>query len=395
MERETSMDENYQYRLACASWSQLTEAGDPAANLLLNELGPVAALKIARRAAGDDFQRWHTYLPVELLRRTGADKWDQSFARWRSRLETLDLPALEKLLAKGRFKLVTRRDPDWPTAFNNLSDAPWALWAIGDTSLLNDNSGKTVAMVGARAVSALGHDIATELAWRCAGEGMTLVSGGAYGVDCLVHQACLRAQTPTISLLAGGLDRPYPAANSDMFKQICRRGLLLSQYPPGARPTRWRFLDRNRLIAALAGATVVVQAGFRSGALNTARNAIELGRQVGAVPGPINQPEWAGSNQLIRDGATLISGAQDILEMIAPLGTVNNERGRVKSGYLDGLDPLSGRILDATPLRSPASVEAIARASGAAIEEVAALMGNLEMEGRVKQIAGKWKKTGV
>ena len=214
-------------------------------------------------------------------------------------------------------------------------------------------------------------------------------------MDCLVHQACLRAQTPTISLLAGGLDRPYPAANSDMFKQICRRGLLLSQYPPGARPTRWRFLDRNRLIAALAGATVVVQAGFRSGALNTARNAIELGRQVGAVPGPINQPEWAGSNQLIRDGATLISGAQDILEMIAPLGTVNNERGRVKSGYLDGLDPLSGRILDATPLRSPASVEAIARASGAAIEEVAAVMGNLEMEGRVKQIAGKWKKTGV
>lgn len=260
---------------------------------------------------------------------------------------------------------------------------------------MNRDCGKTVAMVGARAVSALGHDVATELAWRCASEGITLVSGGAYGVDCLIHQACLRASAPTIALLAGGLDRPYPATNSDLFKQISRSGLLLSQYPPGARPTRWRFLDRNRLIAALSAATVVIQAGFRSGALNTGRHAIELGRQVGAVPGPINQPEWAGSNQIIRDGATLISGAEDVLEMIAPLGTVNTERGRVKSGYLDGLDPLSGRILDATPLRSPANIEAIARASGAAIGEVVAAMGNLEMEGRVIQVAGKWKKAGV
>lgn len=389
------MDDNYQYRLACASWSRLTEAGDLAADLLLNELGPVAALKIARRAASDDPRRWHTYLPVELVRRSGGEKWDKSFARWRGRLEALDLPALEKMLSRGRFKLITRRDRDWPAAFNHLSDAPWALWAIGDTSLLNRESSKTVAMVGARAVSALGHDVATELAWRCAGEGMILVSGGAYGVDCLVHQACLRASAPTVSLLAGGLDRPYPAANTEMFKQIARSGLLLSQYPPGARPTRWRFLDRNRLIAALSGATVVVQAGFRSGALNTARHAMEMGRQVGAVPGPINQPEWAGSNQLIRDGATLISSAEDVLEMIAPLGTVTSERTRVPGGYLDGLDPLSARILDATPLRSPVNAEAIARASGAAIEEVVSVMGNLEMDGRVIQVAGKWKKAGV
>lgn len=388
------MEDNYQYRLACACWSRITEAGDSAADLLLNELGPVAALQIARRAAGDDPGRWHTYLPVELLRRTGDDIWGKSFSRWRGRLEVLDLPALEKMLSRGRFQLVTRRDADWPAVFNNLSYAPWALWALGDTSLLNDNSDKTVAMVGARAVSNLGHDIATELAWRCAGEGMTLVSGGAYGVDRLVHQACLRAKTPTISLLAGGLDRPYPASNSEMFKEIARSGLLLSQYPPGARPTRWRFLDRNRLIAALSGATVVIQAGFRSGALNTARHSMELGRQVGAVPGPINQCEWAGSNQLIRDGATLISGAEDILEMIAPLGTVTSDRTRVQPGYLDGLDPLSARILDATGLCRPLSVEAIARASGAAIEEVAAIMGNLEMDGRVVQVAGKWKKVG-
>jgi len=122
---------------------------------------------------------------------------------------------------------------------------------------------------------------------------------------------------------------------------------------------------------------------------------MEMGRQVGAVPGPINQPEWAGSNQLIRDGATLISSAEDVLEMIAPLGTVTSERTRVPGGYLDGLDPLSARILDATPLRSPVNAEAIARASGAAIEEVASVMGNLEMDGRVIQVAGKWKKAGV
>lgn len=389
------MEDNHQYRLACASWSMLTEAEDLAADLLLSELGPVAALKIARRAASDDPQRWHRYLPVELVRRSGGDKWDKSFSRWRGRLEALDLPALEKMLSRGRFKLVTRRDPDWPAAFTNVANAPWALWAIGDTSLLNQESEKTVAMVGARAVSNLGHDIATELAWRCAGEGMTLVSGGAYGVDCLVHQACLRAKTPTISLLAGGLDRPYPAMNSQMFKQISGSGLLLSQYPPGSRPTRWRFLDRNRLIAALSAATVVIQAGFRSGALNTARHGMELGRQVGAVPGPINQPEWAGSNQLIRDGATLISSAEDVQEMIAPLGTVTAQPTRVQTGYLDGLDPLSARILDATPLRNPANASAIARASGAAIEEVLSIMGNLEMDGRVIQLDGKWKKAGV
>ena len=122
---------------------------------------------------------------------------------------------------------------------------------------------------------------------------------------------------------------------------------------------------------------------------------MELGRQVGAVPGPINQPEWAGSNQLIRDGATLISGAEDVLEMIAPLGTVTSERTRVQAGYLDGLDSLSARILDATPLGSLADAAAIARASGAAIEEVLSVMGNLEMDGRVIQVDGKWKKAGV
>ena len=122
---------------------------------------------------------------------------------------------------------------------------------------------------------------------------------------------------------------------------------------------------------------------------------MELGRQVGAVPGPINQPEWAGSNQLIRDGATLISSAEDVQEMIAPLGTVTAQPTRVQSGYLDGLDPLSARILDATPLRSPANASAIARASGAAIEEVMSIMGNLEMDGRVIQLDGKWKKAGV
>lgn len=149
------MEDNHQYRLACASWSMLTEAGDLAADLLLSELGPVAALKIARRAASDDPQRWHRYLPVELVRRSGGDKWDKSFSRWRGRLEALDLPALEKILSRGRFKLVTRRDPDWPAAFTNVANAPWALWAIGDTSLLNQESEKTVAMVGARAVSNL------------------------------------------------------------------------------------------------------------------------------------------------------------------------------------------------------------------------------------------------
>lgn len=389
------MEDNRQYRLACASWSMITEAGDYAADLLLRELGPVEALKIARRACKDSSQRWHSYLPVELLRRVGVDKWNQAFSKWQARLKVLDLLVLEKMLARGRFQLLTRRDSNWPVGFQNVENAPWALWAIGDTTVLNSLADKAVAMVGARAVSALGNDVATELAFRCASEGIVLVSGGAYGVDRLVHIACLKAGTPTVSLLAGGLDRPYPASNADLFKQITRNGVLLSQYPPGARPTRWRFLDRNRLIASLSAATIVIQAGVRSGALNTANHAIELGKQVGAVPGPVNQAEWTGSNRLIRQGATLITSAEDVLEMISPLGEVAESEYRVKTGYLDGLDALTARILDATPIKSHADVEAIARASGVALSEVAAVMGNLEMDGRVIQKAGKWKKTGV
>src|SRR5690349_24006519 len=177
-------------------------------------------------------------------------------------------------------------------------------------------------MVGSRAATSYGGHVAGEIAADLGERGWAVVSGGAYGIDAAAHRGALAAEGVTIAVLACGVDYPYPAGHADLFAAICAQGLVVSEWAPGSRPARTRFLTRNRVIAALACGTVIVEAGERSGALNTARHAANLGKPLMAVPGPVTSAQSAGCHRIIRDwGASCVTRAADVIELLSPLGT--------------------------------------------------------------------------
>ena len=236
------------------------------------------------------------------------DKFGKALAtrrlRWNRRMER-SLNAEAHMAATCGAWLVTPADPLWPPQLNDLGPTrPYGLWCRGDSRhLLDVASAPSVALVGSRDPSIYGTEATTHLAAELARRGYTVISGGAMGIDIAAHRAALTQQgsdLPTIAFMAGGLDRLYPAQNSDALNMIVDRGLIMSEVSVGNTPTRWRFLERNRLIAALARHTIVVEARWRSGALNTARHAMEIGRTLWAVPGQINSPNSVGTNRLLR-----------------------------------------------------------------------------------------------
>ena len=209
----------------------------------------------------------------------------------------------------------------WPEGLSDLGVlAPLALWAKGDIGVLTSSLGSRVTIVGARAATGYGEHVATEFATDLAGLPRVVVSGGAYGIDGAAHGAALTTRPgSTIAVLAGGLDRNYPAGHQELLSRVAESGAVLSELSPGAAPTRWRFLQRGRLLAAISAATIVVEAGYRSGSLHTAAEAHALGRPVGAVPGPITSAASAGCHRLLHEKiATVISSASDIAALTDP-----------------------------------------------------------------------------
>ena len=307
------------------------------------------------------------------------DKFGKALAtrrlRWNRRMERT-LNAEAHMAATCGAWLVTPADPLWPPQLNDLGPArPYGLWCRGDSRhLLDVASAPSVALVGSRDPSIYGTEATTHLAAELARRGYTVISGGAMGIDIAAHRAALTQQgsdLPTIAFMAGGLDRLYPAQNSDALNMIVDRGLIMSEVSVGNTPTRWRFLERNRLIAALARHTIVVEARWRSGALNTARHAMEIGRTLWAVPGQINSPNSVGTNRLLRDGlAQTLTEAADILEYDAAagfeLGTEHeSEWDQVaSSSALDELTERQGRVWDDLSPRSYRGVDEIAAALG-------------------------------
>lgn len=187
----------------------------------------------------------------------------------------------------------------WPFAQDPIMKHPSRLWCLGDLTLLHRPA---ISIVGARASTMYGNHVAGELAGHLAGEGTVVVSGMAYGIDAAAHRAALAVDGPTIAVLAGGVDKPYPSAHAALAEQIVDKGgLIISEQEPGSVPTRQRFLDRNRIIAELGDALVVVEASTRSGTLNAARHAIEYSNPVWAVPGAITSMVSSGSNELLND----------------------------------------------------------------------------------------------
>lgn len=211
--------------------------------------------------------------------------------------------------------LVTPEHPHWPTRVDDLGDrAPFALWVRGNSEILTD--AKTTAIVGARAATGHGEHITMEIAAGLVDRGHTIASGAAYGIDGMAHRAALASGGRTIAYLAGGVDRFYPSGHDALLTRIVERGAVVSELPPGSPPTRWRFVQRNRLMAANSAAVVVTEAGLRSGSLTTAGHALELGRPVGAVPGPVTSAASAGTHRLIQEhAATLVTNADEAAEL--------------------------------------------------------------------------------
>lgn len=335
------------------------------------------------------------------------DKFGKALAtrrlRWNRRMERT-LNAEAHMAATCGAWLVTPADPLWPPQLNDLGPArPYGLWCRGDSRhLLNLASAPSVALVGSRDPSIYGTEATTHLAAELARRGYTVISGGAMGIDIAAHRAALTQQgsdLPTIAFMAGGLDRLYPAQNSDALNMIVDRGLIMSEVSVGNTPTRWRFLERNRLIAALARHTIVVEARWRSGALNTARHAMEIGRTLWAVPGQINSPNSVGTNRLLRDGlAQTLTEAADILEYDAAagfeLGTEHESEWdrAASSSALDELTERQGRVWDDLSPRSYRGVDEIAAALGLSARDVMADLFHLGRCGLAESSGTSWRK---
>ena len=335
------------------------------------------------------------------------DKFSKGLAtrrlRWNRRMERT-LNAEAHMAATCGAWLVTPADPLWPPQLNDLGPArPYGLWCRGDSRhLLDVASAPSVALVGSRDPSIYGTEATTHLAAELARRGYTVISGGAMGIDIAAHRAALTQQgsdLPTIAFMAGGLDRLYPAQNSDALNMIVDRGLIMSEVSVGNTPTRWRFLERNRLIAALARHTIVVEARWRSGALNTARHAMEIGRTLWAVPGQINSPNSVGTNRLLRDGlAQTLTEAADILEYDAAagfeLGTEHESEWdqAASSSALDELTERQGRVWDDLSPRSYRGVDEIAAALGLSARDVMADLFHLGRCGLAESSGTSWRK---
>ena len=258
---------------------------------------------------------------------TEGDLWRRRLA---PRINPGQIDRIRVDMERHRLRLLTPEDIDWPGELQQLgAGAPIALWLKGDASRLSAPLAGRVTIVGARAATAYGTQVATELASDLASQGRVILSGGAYGIDGSVHRAAtLSFPGSTVAVLAGGLDRLHPAGHEQLFERIEQSdGLLVSELPPGSTPTRWRFLQRNRILAALSGATVVVEAGHRSGSLIVAGQAHSLGRPVGAVPGPVTSPASAGCHRLIQEGvASLVSDTQDVTDLLDSTAGFSGDR---------------------------------------------------------------------
>jgi DNA processing protein len=306
-------------RIARAVLTYLAEPGDPVLGALLGACEPaeIVTAVTAGRVPAARAGVWQASGMSEI----GRGRLEQAVGTWRNRLggipSEMDLAGFHR----DGIRLVCPGEPEWPTQLGVLGGVtPYALWLRGEADLRYCCL-RSVSIVGARAATAYGAHVGTEMAAALGERGWTVVSGGAYGIDGCAHRGALAADAVTVAVLACGVDYAYPRGHQDLLAGIAAQGVLVSEWPPGRMPARRRFLIRNRVIGALSRGTVVVEAGMRSGALNTARHARDLGRPVMAVPGPVTSDVSAGCHKIIREwGAVCVTGAHDVIELLGPLG---------------------------------------------------------------------------
>lgn len=389
-------------QVARAGLARLLEPSDNVGLALVSAAGPVEALKIATGATtcGPRLHRAFLDVLAENGHRMRTDALTQALVRWRIRAETL--APLRDLETVRRFggTLLTPESDWWPQALKDLQlEEPLCLWVRGQNAVAIPSQEQVVAVVGSRDSTNYGASVTAELAAGLVGRGYTVLSGGAYGIDAQAHRGALVIAgedhpLPTVAVLACGIDRYYPAGNEGLLREVAQRGLLISEVPPGSSPTRYRFLQRNRLIAALSSVTVVVEARWRSGALSTAHHAANLGRAVGAVPGPVQSPNSAGCHRLLRDGSAIcVTDAAEVVELAGPLIATSGEKRDERPALHDGLAVEDLLLLDALPVRASSTVDKLAVVAGLSVPGVLAGLGRLETDGLAQRTDdGGWRK---
>jgi DNA processing protein len=308
---------------------------------------------------------------------------EQKSRRFATYLESFDAAAELCRLAESGFRWLGRRDQDFPSRLKAIHDPPPGLFLRGSSGV--DLLGRpAVAIVGARACSDYGAHVARSLGRELAGAGVVVVSGLARGVDSWAHRGCLEAGGETVAVLGCGIDRDYPRAHASLAGEIAKGGFVVSEYPPGVAPAPWRFPARNRIVAGLAVATIVVEARDRSGALITADLALEEGREVLAVPGEITSALSRGANALLRLGATPVTCADDVLEAIGIERPELTPEGPPPGG------PAQAALaaLDA----GASTVDQVARLAGMDSGTAAAALVELELAGLAEVRAGIYRR---
>ncbi|WP_407988318.1 DNA-processing protein DprA [Kitasatospora sp. CMC57] len=364
-------------RRARAALTRLIEPGDAVIGRWLGQVGaPTLIEAIHRRTVPG-------YLDLD------ADR----LGAYRARLPLVDVDADLKRVDAAGGRFIIPGDIEWPSQLDDLGDGrPIGLWVRG-TGSLRMLALRSVAMVGARACTAYGAHVAGELSAQLAERGWVVVSGAAYGIDAAAHRGALAVGGVTLGVLACGVDVAYPAGNSELIARIAAQGLLISELPPGEHPNRFRFVLRNRVIAALTRGTVVVEAAMRSGALSTARRARDLNRHIMGVAGPVTSELSAGVHALIRSGgATLVTDAAEIGELV---GAIGDDLAPRRSGPVlprDLLPPPVARVLEAVPATAEgAPVDRLARQAGLSPDEVLQRLYELGSLGFVERSGAHWR----
>lgn len=366
-------------RLARVRLNVLTEPGDPRVARLVAVLGAVG-------------------LVAEL------DKDDTLLGlREDVRLRERDLDP-EGVLGRARdagIRFVVPGDEEWPSPLadldhiepvNRLGGQPLGLWVRGPLRL-DQVATRSVAVVGSRSATTYGTSVAGDLAAAVATEGRTVVSGAAFGIDQAAHRGALGVAGPTVAVLACGVDRAYPSAHRPLLNHLAEHGAVVSELRPGLPPTRVRFLARNRVIAALSGGTVVVEAAVRSGALNTANWASRLNRVLLGVPGPVTSAPSEGVHELIRSGAAvLVTRGEHVLDALAPVGTDMAVPRRAPARTGEVMDLLEMRVLDAVPLVHPVSSTSVACTAGLSLADTRGALHRLRVGGHVELEDSRWRR---
>jgi DNA processing protein len=354
-------------RHARAALSRVVEPADAEVHGLVTEVGAVEAFARVQAGAG-------------------------TLARFRSRVASLDTGRDLQIAAKVGARLLVPGDPEWPERLDSIPVPPWCLWVRGPLDLA-DTVERSVAVVGSRSATTYGEQVATELAGGLARRGWAVVSGAAFGIDGAAHRGALAVDGATVAVLAGGVERPYPSGHAALISRIAADGLVVAEVAPGSAPMKTRFLARNRLIAGMTRGTVVVEADLRSGSRNTVSHAVDAGRPVGAVPGPVTSMMSAGCHEELRNArAVLVTSVDEVIDLVGDLG--GDACGPARGPVLleDDLSPVDTAVLEAVPFRSAVPLDEIVRSAAQAPLTVRAALGRLERLGLVTESSGTWRK---